>query len=99
MILNCKLCGRESNLTIEEGSVKSYNAENGGLQQMAIFDCRGLEPVEWECRGGIVAQTESGKKFEVELEDGEWYDYDDASNESVSLTGIRKSEQKVPKVP
>ena len=45
-MVTCKLCGRESNMAIEEGSVKSYNGENGGKQQMVAFDCRGLEPVE-----------------------------------------------------
>ena len=56
---------------------------------MVVFDCRGLEPVEWECRGGLVASSEAGRKFEVELEDGEWYDYDDQANESISMTGFR----------
>ena len=56
---------------------------------MVVFDCRGLEPVEWECRGGLVAASEAGRKFEVELEDGEWYDYDDQANESISMTGFR----------
>ena len=59
------------------------------MQQLVAFDCRGLEPVEWECRGGWVAQAESGRKFDVELEDGEWYDYDDDANASISITGIR----------
>ena len=36
MVLNCKLCGRESNITIEEGSKKCYNGENGGLQVLKI---------------------------------------------------------------
>ena len=66
------------------------NARNK-IQQMVSFDCRGLEPVEWECRGGFVAKTESGKSFEVKLEDGEFYDYDDDSNESISVTEIRNA--------
>ena len=56
---------------------------------MLSFDCRGLEPVDWECRGGLVAQTEKGKSFEVALEDGEFYDYDDDSNETVSVTNLQ----------
>merc|ERR1712142_1078184 len=65
MVLNCKLCGRESNLTIEEGSVKPFSSENTGAQMMVSFDCRGLEPVDWECRGGFIAKTEKGKTFEL----------------------------------
>ena len=79
MVLNCKLCGRESNMTIEEGSVKPFSSENTGaqvgtrkvmcpkyivFQMMVSFDCRGLEPVDWECRGGFIAKTEKGKTFE-----------------------------------
>ena len=81
MVLNCKLCGRESNLTIEEGSLKPFSSENTGaqvgvlilpidqtiyfFQMMVSFDCRGLEPVDWECRGGFIAKTEKGKTFEL----------------------------------
>ena len=32
---------------------------------MVSFDCRGLEPVDWECRGGFIAKTEKGKTFEL----------------------------------
>jgi len=88
MVLNCKLCGRESNMTIEEGSIKPFSSENTGAQMMVSFDCRGLEPVDWECRGGFIAKTEKGKTFEVNLEDGEYYDYDDDANESISVTQI-----------
>lgn len=56
---------------------------------MLSFDCRGLEPVDWECRGGLIAQTEAGKTFDVELEDGEFYEYDDDANESVSVTNVQ----------
>ena len=49
-----------------------------------------MEPVDWECRGGFLAKTESGKSIEVNLEDGEFYDYDDDANESISLTAIRQ---------
>ncbi|CBY13004.1 unnamed protein product [Oikopleura dioica] len=95
MVLNCKLCGRESNISIEDGSRVAYDVEKGGFQQIVSFDCRGLEPVEWECRGGLVATTEKGKKFEVELEDGEWYDFDDDASESISVTNIQNQFKKL----
>ena len=34
---------------------------------MVSFDCRGLEPVDWECRGGFIAKTEKGKTFELRI--------------------------------
>ena len=42
-----------------------------------------------------MAKTEKGKSFEVTLEDGEWYDYDDDSNESVSVTNIQSRFKKL----
>jgi len=62
---------------------------------MLSFDCRGLEPVAWECRGGLQAKTEKGKLFDVKLEDGEYYDYDDDANESVSITNIQSRFKKL----
>ena len=35
---------------------------------MVSFDCRGLEPVDWECRGGFIAKTEKGKTFELRIQ-------------------------------
>ena len=42
-----------------------------------------------------MASTEKGKKFEVELEDGEWYDFDDDANESISVTNIQSQFKKL----
>ena len=46
---------------------------------MIKFDTRGLELLEWmpESTVGLLAFNEEGGSFEVELEDGEWYDYDE----------------------
>jgi len=55
-----------------------------------MFDCRGLEFVEFIAEGEFLATgTESGTKFSgIELPDGEWYDYDEKSGEEVSITNV-----------
>jgi hypothetical protein len=58
---------------------------------MIKFDTRGLELLEWmpECTVGLLAFNEEGGSFEVELEDGEWYDYDENLDQDVSLKNIQ----------
>ncbi|KAI4946139.1 hypothetical protein J4E91_007582 [Alternaria rosae] len=55
-----------------------------------MFDCRGLEFVEFVAEGEFLATgTESGTKFSgIELPDGEWYDYDEKAGEEVSITNV-----------
>ncbi|KAI4707945.1 hypothetical protein J4E89_007575 [Alternaria sp. Ai002NY15] len=55
-----------------------------------MFDCRGLEFVEFIAEGEFLATgTESGTKFSgIELPDGEWYDYDEKAGEEVSVTNV-----------
>ena len=65
------------------------------IKQIVSFDCRGLEPIEWENRGGFVAKTEKGKEYEVKLEDNEFYDYDDDANCSISITNIENQFKKL----
>lgn len=54
------------------------------------FDCRGLEPVEWDVKDGSFNVTAtSGKAFaDVSFAEGDWYDYDEDAEESVGVTNI-----------
>lgn len=78
--------------------------DSGGFRTVAEFDCRGMEPVEFSLRDGWSARgykpagededdgeegKETGKVFEdVDLEPGEWADYDDVGDESVYISEI-----------
>merc|ERR1712232_40165 len=86
LAVKCKICNRTNTVDVVADSIKSYNASAGDdWQQIASFDCRGLEPTEFELRAGYSAVTESGSTFEVVLEDGEFCEFDEASGESVTL--------------
>lgn len=55
------------------------------------FDCRGLEFTEFKSEGEWSATgTESGTEFgKIDLQEGEWYDYDEKSGEEVSIKDLK----------
>ncbi|KAF4973754.1 hypothetical protein FSARC_62 [Fusarium sarcochroum] len=60
-------------------------------QKILEFDCRGLEFTEFKPEGEWLAEgVETGTKFTgIELEEGEWFEYDEKSNEEVSINDIK----------
>lgn len=62
-----------------------------------MFDCRGLEPVDFQpTKGWIVKAEESGTVFnEVDLSEKEWAEYDEKANQTI---GIYDFESKFVKV-
>lgn len=54
---------------------------------MVAFECRGLEPVSYRPDVFIV-KSKSGATFEADLSEGEWADFDEKLNESISIMGI-----------
>ena len=90
MVQKCKICKRENHLDILKEYVKSYGAENDGtFVGVVAFECRGLEPIDFEIRSGWDVCCGSNKIFEdVDLSEKEWYDYNDQNNDSVSITEI-----------
>lgn len=54
------------------------------------FDCRGLEFVEFKPDGQWLATgLESGTKFaEIDLTEGEWYEYDEKASSEVSIKDL-----------
>lgn len=91
LVIKCKLCSRENSIDILKDTIKPYMAEHSGqLETVVVFDCRGVEPVDFSPRVGYVAEgSESGTKFpEIELTEGEWCDYDEKSSVSVGVYQI-----------
>ncbi|CAH1248344.1 CXXC motif containing zinc binding protein-like [Branchiostoma lanceolatum] len=91
LVSKCKLCGRENNLDILQDSIQPYCAENTEeFRTAVVFECRGVEPVDFSPRVGFVAEgANSGMKFdEVELTEGEWMDYDENAQEPVGITEL-----------
>ncbi|TRX89833.1 hypothetical protein FHL15_009266 [Xylaria flabelliformis] len=82
-VWKCKNCKRESSASIKIAP-KPYELSEPPKQQTVIeFDCRGLEFTSFSPEGEWLAEgAESGTKFEgIELQEGEWFDYDEKAND------------------
>uniref|UniRef100_A0A8R1ICJ2 CXXC motif containing zinc binding protein n=1 Tax=Caenorhabditis japonica TaxID=281687 RepID=A0A8R1ICJ2_CAEJA len=88
LVEKCKLCGRVNTLSILTDLFKSYKIEqNEKFQQIAVFDCRGLEPIDFDPRDEWTATSvETGSAFaEIDLSEKEWVDFDDKAMEAVEI--------------
>ena len=58
-----------------------------------VFDCRGIEPVDFSPSDGWIAKIEqSGKIFaDVDLNEKEWVEYDDKIKESVGVYDLQSN--------
>lgn len=57
------------------------------FKPLVVFDCRGIEPVEFSpSKGWIAKAAESGTVFtDIDLSSGDWADYDEKLSESVGI--------------
>ena len=97
-ISKCKLCSKQNSLDIKEESIKSYGAEDSiKFKTICIFDCRGLEPTDfqpgngWKAQGYFEDEDGEGRETstmfeEVDLSDKEWADFDEKSGESTMIS-------------
>lgn len=66
------------------------NGKPGEFKTIIVFDCRGIEPIDFSPRDGWIAVAEdSGTTFEdVDLSEKEWVDYDEKTKQSVGIYDI-----------
>ncbi|XP_030373014.1 UPF0587 protein GA18326 [Scaptodrosophila lebanonensis] len=86
--MKCKMCGRENSIDIVDKSNVAYTVDDAGsFKTIVIFDCRGVEPVEFSPRTGwIVHSSENGQTFQdVDLSEDDWVEYDQKNNNSVGV--------------
>ncbi|KAI1059184.1 hypothetical protein NW752_010570 [Fusarium irregulare] len=90
-VWKCKNCKRESSASVKSGPAAYEQAEPAKAQKIIEFDCRGLEFVEFKAEGEWLAEgIETNTKFTgIELEEGEWFEYDEKSNEEVSINDVK----------
>ncbi|XP_065910581.1 CXXC motif containing zinc binding protein-like isoform X2 [Dysidea avara] len=86
LVAKCKMCGRENSLDIMADSIAAYDI-NGAFKTIVVFDCRGLEPVDFSPRVGFQAIGEATFD-DVSLTDLEWTDYDEKVNQPVSILDV-----------
>ncbi|KAG9222716.1 hypothetical protein CCMSSC00406_0004630 [Pleurotus cornucopiae] len=80
-VWRCGMCKRESSAKFEATKPLPYADENGQFAPLLTIECRGLEFVGFDPRGIWQCEGLTGAKFpEVDLENGEWVDYDEKVN-------------------
>uniref|UniRef100_H2ZAB2 CXXC motif containing zinc binding protein n=1 Tax=Ciona savignyi TaxID=51511 RepID=H2ZAB2_CIOSA len=92
MVRKCKMCGRENHIDIIKEQLAAYtNESDGNFSKVVAFECRGMEPVDFEFRSGwVVSSACSSVKFnDVDFSEKEWYEYDENANESLGVTELR----------
>ena len=97
-VSKCKLCSKQNSLDINADSVTPYHfTDNNKFKTIVIFDCRGIEPVDFDPRDGWKAEgykeNEDGEGevthtnfSDIDLTDKEWADYDEKSGESTVIS-------------
>lgn len=88
-VFRCKECKHEHSASIMR--TKNLLTPDDKTVALLEIDARGVEFVEFIPQGIFtVTGAELGTKFtEVELDEGEWFDYDDKAGAEVSITDVK----------
>lgn len=84
----CKLCGRENSLDIvKDSNGKLTGEDQGKFKTIVTFDCRGIEPIDFNPAAGWIAKVEGSASIyrDIDLNEKEWVEYDDKIKESVGI--------------
>ncbi|KTG44102.1 hypothetical protein cypCar_00008028 [Cyprinus carpio] len=74
-------------------TITPYNAEDSERYKTIVqFECRGLEPVDFQPQAGFAASgAETSTQFpEINLQEKDWTDYDEKASESVGIYEFEK---------
>ncbi|MCJ1455050.1 hypothetical protein MMC28_005404 [Mycoblastus sanguinarius] len=90
-VWRCKSCKRESTATVKSAPKAYLLASPPQRHDIIQMDCRGLEFTEFKADGEWVAKgLESPTKFTgIDLQEGEWFDYDEKAGEEVSIKDLK----------
>ncbi|KAL8909523.1 MAG: hypothetical protein Q9207_000203 [Kuettlingeria erythrocarpa] len=82
---------RESTASIKDAPRSYAQASPPTRQTIIEFDCRGLEFTAFRSDGEWTAKgLESPTKFSaIDLQEGEWFDYDEKAGEEVSIKDVK----------
>ncbi|OVA11363.1 Protein of unknown function DUF866 [Macleaya cordata] len=93
LVQKCKFCGREGTVTMTPGRGRPLSleaSETGEYTPLMVFDCRGLEPVDFAFGDGWKVESTDGTKFEgIDLSGGEYADYCEKGQVPVMISNLR----------
>lgn len=89
-VFKCAACGKRSSVNMTRSKNPYTIADSGKAVRLLEIDSRGIDFVSFKADGKFECTgEESNTKFQdVDLEDNEWYDYDDKAGSEVSITNI-----------
>ncbi|KAK9466393.1 hypothetical protein V1512DRAFT_167874 [Lipomyces arxii] len=90
-VWRCKSCRRESSASFKTKPV-AYTAEDSGTWKNIVeLEVRGLEFTEFEVQGDWTCKSAANGAVyeEVDLQQGEWFDYDEKAGEEVTITEVK----------
>eukprot|EP01102_Stenamoeba_stenopodia_P003917 TRINITY_DN14045_c0_g1_i1.p1 TRINITY_DN14045_c0_g1~~TRINITY_DN14045_c0_g1_i1.p1 ORF type:complete len:160 (-),score=36.31 TRINITY_DN14045_c0_g1_i1:86-565(-) len=98
LVLRCKFCRRENTVDVlpKAAGIKPYlDSDSGKFVHIASFDCRGVEPVEFEPKDGFAVDSAlSEQKYEIDLSSKEFCDIDESTNEPVGIYELQSKFEK-----
>ena len=72
-----------------KGKTRALTEDDSDFVPIVAFECRGMEPVKWTPTDGFCCASTGGMKYtDVDLSDGEWFEYDDENDLSVSIQNV-----------
>lgn len=74
--------GHGSPLTLEKSQSQVFT-------KLMVFDCRGFEPIGFSFGDGWKAESTSGTKFDIDLSEGEFAEYDEKGECPVGVSDLR----------
>jgi len=93
LVQKCSFCSRSGTISLIDGHGKPLtldDSETGKFAPLILLDCRGMEAVEYIPKDGWVAQgAESGTKFDIDLSDGDYSEYDAKAGCSVGVFNFK----------
>ncbi|KAF1982907.1 DUF866-domain-containing protein [Aulographum hederae CBS 113979] len=86
-VWKCKMCKREHSATIKDPPKPYEQTSPPKTVDLLVLDCRGLEFIEFKPDGDWQASgLDSSTKFtEIDLSEGDWFDYDEKAGDEVSI--------------
>jgi Eukaryotic protein of unknown function (DUF866) len=83
---------RENSANIKEAPKPYPQSSPPKTVNILELDCRGLELVDFKAEGGawLAEGIESRTKFfDIDLSEGEWYEYDEKASAEVSIKDLK----------
>mmetsp|Transcript_2877 Transcript_2877/g.6610 ORF Transcript_2877/g.6610 Transcript_2877/m.6610 type:complete len:173 (-) Transcript_2877:94-612(-) len=73
---------------VKGATLGEYSDPGGEVKPLALFDCRGIEPIRWYTNGPFIVETSGGFIFnEVDLSDDDgWCEYDQDADQPVQVS-------------